>query len=99
MNSFCQCLRLALLEKFNIDVNVFVSKKKKLLHLSLEKPLISYQSVKEIVSFVRNYWRQQKYFYPDYFYIRPRLNQSLKWRYDYIFLVKNKAYNKRLTTY
>ena len=28
MNSFCQCLRLALLEKFNINVDVFVPKKK-----------------------------------------------------------------------
>ena len=97
MNSFCQCLRLALLEKFNIEVDVFVSKK--------EAPTFilgktsNFLSKCEGNSFIRNYWCQRKYFFSGYFYIRPRLNQSLKWRYDYIFLVKNKAYNKRLTTY
>ena len=29
MNSFCRCLRQALIEKFNIDVDIYVSKKKK----------------------------------------------------------------------
>ena len=63
------------------------------------KPLISYENVKAINNFIQTYWNQRKYFFSDYFYIRPKLNQSLKWRYDYIFLVKNKAYNKRWKIY
>ena len=48
MNSFWQCLREALIEKFNIYLDIYVSKKKKLVHLSLMKPLISYENVKVI---------------------------------------------------
>ena len=64
MNSFCRCLRQALIEKFNIDVDIYVSKKKKkLVYLSLMKPLMSYENVKAINNFIRTYWNQQKYFF------------------------------------
>ena len=46
--------------------------------------------VKAINNFIRTYWNQPEYFFSDYFYIRPKLNRSLKWLYDYIFFVKNK---------
>ena len=73
--------------------------KKEVSASTLMKPLISYENVKAINNFIQTYWNQRKYFFSDYFYIRPKLNQSLKWRYDYIFLVKNKAYNKRWKIY
>ena len=35
MNSFCECLTDALSSKFDICANFFVSKKKKIIHMSL----------------------------------------------------------------
>ena len=63
MNSFYRCLRQALIEKFNIEVDIYVSKKKKLVHLSLTKPLISYENVKAINNFIRIYWNERKYIF------------------------------------
>ena len=51
MNSFC--LIDALQSKFNIDPHVFVSKKKKIVHLSLGKPLINYSNFKSIIRFIK----------------------------------------------
>ena len=34
MNNFCRHLRLSLSQRFNIDVDVYVSKKRKLVHMS-----------------------------------------------------------------
>ena len=42
MSIFCRCLSDSILKKFNIEADVFVSKKKKLVHIAFEKPLISY---------------------------------------------------------
>ena len=51
----------------------------------------------DIVKFIRSYWQKRKYFFfPGYTFICPRLNQSLKWRFDYITLVKrNKPGTKK----
>ena len=67
-----------------------VSNKKKLVHMSLEKPLFSYHSFEEIINFVNDFWQKRKSFFPGYYFIHPTLNQSQKWTYDYIFIVKNK---------
>ena len=41
MNRFWRQLRLSLLQKFNIDVDDYISKKKKKsVHMCLEKPLL-----------------------------------------------------------
>ena len=53
MNSFCVCLSEALQSKFDIDVNIFVLKKKKIIHLSLQKPLIQYPFYKRVITFIR----------------------------------------------
>ena len=56
MNRFCRDLKLSLLRRFNIDVDVYISKRKKLVHMSLEKPLFSYQYSEEIINFVNGFW-------------------------------------------
>ena len=43
MDNFYVSLTDALSKKFNIDVVIFVSKKKKHVHLSFDKPLFEYQ--------------------------------------------------------
>ena len=57
-------------------------KKKKLVHMSLVKRLLSYRSFEEIIKFVKNYWQKRKFFFPGYFFIYRKLNQSLKWKSD-----------------
>ena len=56
--------------------------------MSLVKPLSSYRFSEEIIEFVKNYWQKRKFFFSGYFFIYLKLNQSLKWRYDYILIVK-----------
>ena len=95
MNNFCRQLRLSLSQRFNIDVDVYVSKKKKLVHMSLVKPLFSYCFFKEIIDFVKCYQQKRKFFFPGYFSIY----LSLKWRYDYVLIVKNKPTAKKWRLY
>ena len=49
MNNFCTHLRLFLSQRFNIDVDVYVSIKK-LVHISLVKPLFSYRFFPKVLS-------------------------------------------------
>lgn len=42
MNNFCNCLESSLNKKFKVQAEVYVSKKKELVHISLLSPLISY---------------------------------------------------------
>ena len=88
MNSFCECLTEALCLKFNTDANFFVSKKKKIIHMSIKKPLIHYSFYKEIIFFIKKYWGDRKYFCQPYILCYPKLNQSIKWRFDYIIAFK-----------
>ena len=65
MNDFCRNLRHSFIGKFEIDVDVYVSKKNKLVHISFVKPLISYVFFGDIVKFIRSYWQKRKYFFRD----------------------------------
>ena len=42
MNSFCKYLKSSLNKKFRVEADVYVSKKKKLVHVSFLNPLISF---------------------------------------------------------
>ena len=53
MNSFCMCLSEALQSKFEIDVDVFVSKKRKIVHFVIKRTLNS-------VLFLQEYYKFQK---------------------------------------
>ena len=64
MNSFCSHLEQSLSNKFKIEVDFFVSKKKKLVHLSLFKHLLSYEFFKEIIEYIRFYWNNRKKNFP-----------------------------------
>lgn len=67
MNSFCRNLWQCLSERL-IEVDVLVSKKEKILQMSLMKPLISYEVYKEIIAYFRRYWNGRKKFFPEYFF-------------------------------
>ena len=50
----------------------------------------------DITYFIKNYFQKRKYFYPGYYFIYSRLNQSLKWHFDYGVLVKSKPTTKKI---
>ena len=94
MNIFCICLTDALSKRFTTDAIIFVSKKKKHIHLSLNKPLSEYHNYKSIITFIRKYFEETRFFCEPYILNFPRLNQSIKWRHDYILAIKK--VNKKL---
>ena len=75
MNNFCKSLAYSIRDEFEIEVDDFVSKKKKLVHMSLAKPLQAYKFFKDIISFIRNYWNSRKFLCTGYsicyFYFYP----------------------------
>ena len=50
-------------------------KKKKLVHMSLQKPLFSYHYFEEIIDFVNGFWERRKIFSPGYYFIHPILKR------------------------
>ena len=72
-------------KKYEIIVNVFVSKKKKLVLLAFENSLMSYPFFDEIIHFVYKEWEQRKCFFEDYEMIYPCVITSLHWKFDYVF--------------
>ena len=77
MNSLCTLLAEVISNKFNIDAIVFISKKKKHIHLSLKKPLYEYSNHNHIITFIRKYFEERIMFCEHYVLNFPRLNQSI----------------------
>ena len=63
MNIFCRCLSESIFKRFNIEADVFVSKRKKLVHIAFERALISYYFFDELINFIEHYWHERKYFF------------------------------------
>lgn len=70
-----------------------VQKKKR--NFLLQKPLIHCSFYKQITSFIRKYWEEVEYFCGPYTLKYPILNQSIKWRYDYIIALKNREHRPK----
>ena len=88
MNGFCTNLTERLINRFKIDATVFVSKKKKHIHLSLKKPLFEHRNYKQIIRFIRKYSEDRIMFCEPYVLNFPKLSQSIKWRHEYILAIK-----------
>ena len=58
--------------------------------MSMVKPLILYELFKDIIKFSKNLWSRRRKLYPGYFFVYPMLNQSIKWRSDYIIINRNR---------
>ena len=78
----------SIFKKFNVEADVLVSKKKKIVHIAFKRALIFYYFFHELINFVEHYWNKQKYVFRGYQFTYPRLNQSLKWKNNYIFFEK-----------
>ena len=59
------------------------------------KPLVSYKFFKKIINFIKSYWYHRQKFYPVYFFVYPKLNQSLQWCFDYIIVGNNRYSSKK----
>ena len=65
MNVFCHCLSNSIFKKFNLEADVFISKKKNLAHIAFVKLLMSFFFFffHELIEFVEHYWRERKDFF------------------------------------
>ena len=59
---FSKCLSESIFKRSNIEADVFVLKKKKLVHIAFERPLISYYFSDELINFIEHYWHERKFF-------------------------------------
>ena len=89
MNDFFTLLTKAICDKFDTDITLFVSKKKKHVHLSLKKSLYGYSNYKRIISFIR----KKGFFLKPCILHFPGLNQSIKWHFDYILATRKRCKN------
>lgn len=63
MSRFCWYLQDSIFRKFPIETEVFVSKrKKKIMHIAFEKPLMAYYYFDEIIRFIE-YWLRRNHFF------------------------------------
>ena len=88
MKVFCDYIREAILEIFHLEVDVYVSRKKSLVHFAFKKPLSRYSDFDNIIQFVSDGWRKRKIFFTNYKMVYPMLISSFKWKYDYVFFKK-----------
>ena len=76
-------------QKFPCQKKKKKKKKKKKVHFAFDRPLLSCNFFHKY--FVEHDWLDRKRFSSDYYFIYPHLNQSLRWKNNYIFLVKKVA--------
>ena len=64
-------------------------KEKEIVYFAFDRQLLSCIVFHEY--FVEHYWLDRKRFSSEYYFIYPHLNQSLRWKNNYIFSVKKEA--------
>ena len=80
MKVFCYYLKEALLKEFSVDVDVFVSKKRRHVHIAFKIPIPEYQSFDQLIEFIAKEWG--KFFFSDYKMTYPRLINPMRWKSD-----------------
>ena len=85
MKVFRCYLKDALSKKSSLDADVFVSRKKKHVHIAFKIPISEYEFFDRLIDFISDEWEKRKIFFEDYKMIYPRLITSLKWKFDYVF--------------
>ena len=63
MRVFCWFIKEKIERRLGLSVDIFVSKKKKLVHFAFKKALSSYSCLNELVSFVRKEWEKRDMFF------------------------------------
>ena len=88
MNNFAILLKIVLSKQFNIEVDVFFSRKK--LHISFKKSLSSYHFFDELLKFVKKLWHHPFNNIEGYemIFSKPTNKRNM---FYYIFLQKKKC--------
>ena len=90
MRAFCEDIKKVIPNRFGIEIDVFVSRKRRLVHFAFKQPLLGYPFYRILLIFVRKEWAHQEIFFEGYEIVFPRLISSIRWRYDYVFFQKRK---------
>ena len=59
MKVFCCYLKEALCDKFSLDVDVFVSRKKHHVHIAFKIPISEYESSDKLIEFLLKEWEKR----------------------------------------
>ena len=78
MKVFCCYLKDALSKKISLDADVFVSRKKKHVHIAFKIPISEYESFDRLIDFISDEWEKRKIIFEDYKMIFPGLITLLK---------------------
>ena len=88
MGTFCVYIQEALRKKFNLNVNMYILRKKKHIHFCSEKGLLSFDESDGILAFIYNWWSKCKLLFENYEIVYPHLITSICWKYDHIIFRK-----------
>ena len=73
MKTFCHYKKTEIKKKIKISVDVFITKRKTLVHFAFVNPLMLYHFYDELICFVQKEWDERKFFLEDYKMIYPHV--------------------------
>ena len=91
MRVFCGHIKKAVFSRFNLEIDVFVSRRKRLVHFAFPQPLMGYSFYRDLIYFVKREWKLGEMLSEDYKIFFPRLISSVRWIYDYVFFQEKKT--------
>ena len=59
--------------------------------MSLKKLPFEFHNFEQIIRLIKNFFENRRIFLKPYVLNFPKLNQSIKWRYDYILAIKKRV--------
>ena len=84
MKRFCIYIYRRSTEKiFDINISVFISKKKRHMHFVFYNVFLSFENYDDMTNFSQKMDQTKKHF-SDYTMNYPKMISSTKWKYDYV---------------
>ena len=78
---FCCYLKDAISKKFSLDIDEFVSKRKRHVHIAVKMSISEYETFGRLIDSIPHEWEKRKIFFNAYKMIYPRLISSLKLKF------------------
>ena len=89
IKTFIIKLEAFLKEKYPfIDASFYCSRRKKIAHLGLKKALQDYRDYMKFIKDIRLFFFLTVYRNNKFEYVNPYLNNSVKWKFDYVIFRK-----------
>ena len=63
MKLFCSYLKDVLSKKFSLDIDVYVSKKRKHVHIAFKIPISDYEFFDKLIDFISSEWEKRNTFF------------------------------------